>query len=311
MAAEPRKPARWARVLKWTFGLIGVAFLAVTFAETWHRSQGLPIPASWAFVSAAVLILMGLMCLARAWVGLFSAAHMSRSLSAAFYASQLGRYIPGAIWQVLAQVGLATEAGATAPQASAAFGVFAIVEVAAGGTVGATFAVTGGGSSSALRLAAVTMLIPLLFLQRRWISWALHIAGRILHRTFEDDLVPPQRAILRSYCWTLGTLVVNGFAFAILLRSLTGSASFGRDVSAFGFAWTVGFLAVPFPSGIGIREAVLILTVGSRVPTSFVIAASVSHRLVSMVCEIVMIVASRIGLRIQASRPANAPELDR
>jgi hypothetical protein len=293
--AEARKPKH--RLTKVLFGVCGIGFLVVAFDETWQRSQGLPIPKPWAFVSAAALVLVGLVCLARAWTSLFQDQGKSPSLTAAFYTSQLGRYIPGVIWQVLAQVGLATEAGASLPQASTAFGVFALVEVAAGGTVGATLALFGGGMPWALRLSALLMLIPLLALRRRWIARALHIAGRLIRRELKGDFIPSQRAILHSYLFTLMTIVLNGLAFALLATSLRAGTPILRSLAAFGFAWTIGFVAIPFPSGIGVREAVLILTVGSGVPTSYIIAASVSHRLVSMVAELAMIVASRTRLR--------------
>ena len=256
------------------------------------RSRG-----PWALVAAGVAIIAGLICLARAWIGLFSTTRITRALAAAFYTSQIGRYIPGAIWQVLAQVGLATEAGVSLPQASTAFVVFALIEVVAGGTIGAALAVLGHDLSTTTRLFALLMLVPLLFLQRRWIVWAMGLVGRITRKTFPETLVPTQGAILRSYGWTLSTLLLNGVAFAVLLASVQPGTSFAHSVAAFGFAWTIGFLADPFPSGIGIREAVLMFTIGGPVPKSIIIAASVSHRLVSMICELLMIVASRIALR--------------
>ena len=55
----------------------------------------------------------------------------------------------------------------------------------------------------------------------------------------------------------------------------------------------MGFLAVPFPSGIGVREAVLIATVASPSGAGPVIVASVVHRLVTMLGELVMIAITK------------------
>src|SRR5438105_2580600 len=249
------------------------------------------------------------MSLARAWTRLFVRESLNRCLAAGFYASQLGRYIPGAIWQPLAQVGLATQAGASLQQASTGFGVFALVEVAAGGTVGATLAVLGRGLPLAVRLSALLMLVPMLVLRRGWIVRTLHMVTRLTRKRFGGGIVPSQRAILSSYCWTLVTLVLNSAAFTVLLSSFRGGAPILRSAAAFGFAWTIGFLAIPFPSGIGIREAILILALRSAVPTSYVIAASVTHRLVSMVGELLMIISSRIVLRSRLSQSARADRM--
>jgi hypothetical protein len=211
--------------------------------------------------------------------------------------SQLGRYIPGAVWQAVAQVGLATQAGVSLSQASTAFGVHTVVQLAAGGTVGASLAVFGGRVPPGIRLSAPLALLPLILLRRGWLVRALRIVGRLTRRTFADDLVPPQGAILSSFGWTLCTLVANSVAFTLLLSSLPGGAPILDSSAAFGLAWTVGFLAVPFPSGIGVREAVLMVTIGFRVSRSNVIAASISHRLVLMGAELLVVLSSRIRFR--------------
>ena len=50
---------------------------------------------------------------------------------------------------------------------------------------------------------------------------------------------------------------------------------------------------MPFPSGIGVREAVLIATVASPTGAGPGIVASVVHRLVTMLGELVMIVITK------------------
>ena len=296
--AEPGVPKpgiQPRRLLRWAFGASGVAFLAISFAATWERSQGWPVPSAPAIVGGFVLVAVGLLSLARSWSRLFPERERGHRLTAAFFASQLGRYIPGVIWQALAQVGLASEAGSSLTQASTAFGVFTVAEVAAGGTLGATLAIAPDGPSTTIRLAAALMVVPAVLLWRRWIAWGLHLLGRITRRTFADELIPSQGAIVGSYAWIVMTLVANGAAFAVLLAAVQGTDLQARSVAAFGFAWTVGFLAVPFPSGLGVREAVLILATGA--PASAVIAASVLHRLISMGCEVLMIVGSRVAAR--------------
>jgi len=294
------------RLLRWVFGLAGVTFLILAFRETWRRSQGLPIPRAWAFVSAAALTLVALYCLARAWIRLLVERGAGGSLTAGFYASQLGRYIPGTVWQALAQVGLATRSGIPLPQASTAFAVQALVQVAAGGFIGSSVAVFGKGFPLAARLLAPLALPSLLMLRRRWLVSALRITGRFVRKSFADDLVPSQSAILSSFGWTFCAVLANSLAFALLLTSLRGGAPIVASSSAFALAWLIGFLAVPFPSGIGVREAILLVTIGFEVPRGHVIAASVGQRLVLMAADVVAIVASRIRHRARV-RPSIPP----
>jgi hypothetical protein len=298
-------PSRWGVLLRWTFGLAGIAFLVIAFRETSRRTEGLPIPRAWAFLSAAVLILLALVCLARGWARLVAEHGPDHALGARFYASQLGRYIPGAVWQPLAQVGLATRSGVPLPAASTAFGVHALVQVAAGGTIGAGLAAFGKGIPLAVRLVAPLALVSLLLLRRPLLVRALHVVGRVTRRSFADGLVPPQPAILASFGWTLSSVLASSVAFALLLVSLPGGGPVLTSTAAFSLAWTVGFVAIPFPSGIGIREAVLLVTIGFAVPRGHVIAASVSQRLVLMAADAVVIVSSRVrlGLRDRSTVP--------
>jgi hypothetical protein len=293
-------------ILRWSFGLAGVAFLVIAFGETWRRSQGLPIPRVWAFLSAAGLILFGLYCLARAWGRLLGGHRGNRALAAGFYASQLGRYIPGAVWQALAQVGLATRSGIPLPNASTAFVVNAVIQVSAAGLVGASLAVFGSGVPLTARLLALLALLSLLLLRRAWLVRALQVVERLARRTLAESLVPSQRAVLSSFGWTLGAVLANSVAFALLLTSLPGGAPIPASSSAFALAWLIGFLAVPFPSGIGVREGVLLVTIGFAVPKSHVIAASVGQRLVLIGADLLAIISSRIRLRAHP-RPASAP----
>jgi hypothetical protein len=296
-AAPGFKRLAW---LRWVFGLAGIAFLVITFRETWRRSQGLPIPKAWALSAAGALTLAALFCLARAWIRLLAARDVSRSLAAGFFTSQLGRYIPGAVWQAFAQVGLATDAGVSLRHASTAFGVQALVQVAAGGLLGACLALFGQGVPLIARLLSLVGLLALLVLRRAWLVRALRMVGRVLRRDFADGLVPSQSAILVSFGWTLLAVAANSVAFAMLLASLPGGAPIAESTSAFAFAWLVGFLAVPFPSGIGVREAVLLLTIGFQVPRSHVIAASVSQRLLLIGADLVAIVFSRLRMRARS-----------
>jgi hypothetical protein len=112
---------------------------------------------------------------------------------------------------------------------------------------------------------------------------------RLVRRQAPPDLVPPQRAILVSSAWSVATLLASGGAFALLVSD----ASNGTLVAILGYAlaWAVGFLALPFPSGLGVREAVLVAVVG---PTAPVIAASIVHRLVTIAAEGVLVVWSRL-----------------
>ena len=284
--SERRRMA--GRVLRIAFGILGVVFMVVAFRHTWDRSTTHAFP-RWTYVAGAeVLVIVGLAGASRGWVCLFEGRGSDRALAQAFYTSQLGKYVPGAIWQAVGQVGLSRSADVSLARATTAFPVHALTQVAAGGTLGATLAIVGVHLSTGVRLIAVLGLILVLPLRRVWMLWVLEKVTRLLKRGS-----PSQAAILRSYAWGIWTLLWSGSAFALLAHALNAASPAVAAVPAFAAAWTVGFLAVPFPSGIGVREAVLIATVASPTGAGPVIVASVVHRLVTMLGELVMIVITK------------------
>lgn len=284
--------SRLGLVIRVGSGVAGAIFMAIAFRETWDRSQGQAIPGWWFLVAAELLTIVGLAGGSRGWVCLFEGQGSARVLTEAFYSAQVGKYVPGAIWQAVGQVALSRRGGVSLTQATTTFPVHALTQAAAGGTVGAMLAVVGFHLPTGVRVAAFLGLALVLPLRRTWMVWVLASLPRQLKRVDAGSL-PSQGAILRSYAWGIWTLVFSGTAFALLVYPLDAASPPAAAVPAFALAWTVGYLAVPFPAGIGIREAVLVVAASSPAGPAPVIVASIFHRLVTMVGELVMILVTK------------------
>jgi hypothetical protein len=215
------------------------------------------------------------------WLSLFEEGSPA-VLRRGYFASQLGKYIPGAIWQPIALVSSGARSGAGRGATAARFPVHVLTQAAAGGTTGALLvAVNAPGPARALAPLGL-LLVPLL--NRRWMGWFMDRAGRYTKRAVSADLLPSQSHIWASYGWGIVTLLIGGASFAVLLSSLPTSPTAMLAVFGYALAWTVGFLAIPFPSGVGIREAVLVGVIASA-STGDVVAAAVAARLVTMGAE--------------------------
>jgi uncharacterized membrane protein YbhN (UPF0104 family) len=181
--------------------------------------------------------------------------------------------------------------------------VHAAIEAAAGAAIGALL-LLAPGAPTLVRFGAASLLLLLAVLRRRWLATVLDRVGGWVGRPSISEHVPAQPAILRSFAWTVGTFGLSAGAFAILLRGLGADVTPVHAIAAFCFAWTVGFLAVPFPAGIGIREAALVAALQGDVSAGLVIAASLCHRLVNMVVEVLLILGSRVAARDTDRDPA-------
>jgi uncharacterized membrane protein YbhN (UPF0104 family) len=282
--------ARLARIL---FGAAGIAFLAIAFRQTLHKSEGLSLPGGRHLAAAGGLQLAAIVFAAMGWATLFDGRNRWL-LARGYFAAQLAKYIPGAIWQPIGQIRLAADAGVPLGPATFTFLVHSIVQTVAGASL-ATLLVFSDGPSTSVRLLALLGLVLLPVLRRSWALSIMRAVGRWTRRRSHDDLVPGQPALLRSYGWAAATLVSGGVIFAVLLSSVLPSSTHVSPVliiPAFILAWTAGYVAIPFPSGLGVREGVLIAILSPLVPAAPIIAASVFQRLVAMGAELTVFAMS-------------------
>ena len=132
-------------------------------------------------------------------------------------------------------------------------------------------------------------------LDRRWMVVVLRKIPRT--RDASPDLVPPQRAIVTAWLASVVTITISGSTYWLLLGSFGRAGNPLFVIGAFAAAWTVGFVAVPIPSGVGIREGILAALLHGMLPASVIVAASVYQRLVSVASEGVLAAVASHRLR--------------
>jgi ubiquinone/menaquinone biosynthesis C-methylase UbiE/uncharacterized membrane protein YbhN (UPF0104 family) len=286
-----RSPERHlvGRIVRLVLAAAGLAFLVVALVDTWDRSQRLlrsPVRLACAFVIVTVALALW----ARAWSGLLGHEAEPRALQHGFYLSQLGKYLPGGIWQAAGLVGLGHDAGADLARASTAFAVLAVAQVAGAATVGGLAAIAAPELPTPFRIAVIAGLCLAALVHRGWMIAAMRLAARVVKR-LDPSSVPSQRAILRSYAWSVAATAAAAAAFTVIARP--SSVGLGiAAIAAFATAWWIGFVAVPFPSGIGIREAVLLGALRAPLGSGVVLGAAVGQRLVSIAAELTLIGAT-------------------
>jgi uncharacterized membrane protein YbhN (UPF0104 family) len=268
---------RAGTVLRAAFGVAGVVFLVVAFLRTLGDVRLLPV---WPkLLLAAVVVCAGAVAACAAWLALVGDKAPRMALVRAFFIAQLAKYIPGLIWLPLGQVGWATRAGVPLASASAAFPVHALAQVLAG----ASFAVLHAVTATQHRFLPLAGLVWMPLLHRGWMATTLGAAGRRVRRLGgAAEALPSQEAILRAYAWSIGAMAGAAGGYAVLWSGIRPGQSM-LAVSAFALAWTAGFVALPVPAGLGVREAVLIALLDA--PAASIIAVSVVHRLVGIVVE--------------------------
>lgn len=213
-----------------------------------------------------------------------------------WFISNLGKYIPGKVWQIVQMGIMSTEQGIDPISSTTA----AIVNAGVNVGCGLAISVIAGKSifdrvlepigyawlGRPLIVAAVICVCLLPFL--------LPYLFRFAHDRFGVAAPlekPPTRAIAVSVVTNLVAWVLYGAAFKALILGILGTAqgSLADYTAAFALSYVVGYLFFLAPGGIGIREGTLIsILVAVPLATAPEASAiSVASRLWLVVIEIV------------------------
>ncbi len=202
-----------------------------------------------------------------------------------FFIGQLGKYLPGSVWTVVAQAELGRDHDVQ-PRRSVAVSVVAMGVSLAAALLLAAFTLPFAAPGAAAHYWWVLLLLPLLIvgLMPSSVSYLTHLLLKILRRE------PPDHeftwlGVLRALAWYTSSWVLIGLQVYILAVALHAPA--GRTLPlAFGgaaLAFSAGFLAILVPAGVGVREAVMIAVLSPVLKATPALVVAVVSRLVATV----------------------------
>jgi len=187
--------------------------------------------------------------------------------------SQLAKYLPGGIWHFVGRASYYHQDGMTLKQATGAMIVENIWLVSSALFVGATyFVLYAVDLTRALGLVVLVVLwVLILVIMTRW---------RVPDVRVQDVLVA---MLLQIAIWTL-----LGMALWVLIPTDDPLGIFPLAVGAFGLSWAIGYLTLFAPSGLGVREAVLVTILAvSIAPAQSVVFAAI-NRLTWVITELIL-----------------------
>jgi len=175
-----------------------------------------------------------------------------------YYVGELGKYIPGAVWPVLGRGELARRGGVPRSRAYASVALSLGILYLSAMFVAAAFlpfAVSGAGFNPWM-LCLLALPVGVAVLHHDVLERLVAVVARLTKRHIDVD-IPRWRDSLLLVLRYVPTWLLVGTATWAVGRSITADISYPRMVFASVLSWVVGFLAVPVPSGAGVREAVL------------------------------------------------------
>lgn len=204
-----------------------------------------------------------------------------------FMVANLGRYIPGKVWQIAGMTALARRRGISAPLAMAAAVLGQGISLTAAVVVGLPTFFGGGGAAggSGLRilgpaaLAVGVLLSPPVFPR----------VVRLWFRLARQD--PPETlGSLHGVRW-FSVYLMNWILYAFSFRLLAASFGAGGDgllvASSFAAAYVLGYLMIFAPAGIGVREGFLVAFLAPVTGTAAASALAIIARVWATLVEII------------------------
>lgn len=282
---QPRRrgAAQWLRLL---FLLAVLAFGALFIAHRWDDLRAAMSDARWEPLVGSVLIgAVGVIASMLAWRALLASFGSTLPVWASgrvFLLGQLGKYLPGSVWTLLAQVELGHDYKVPRKTTAAVSVLAIVVSVAIG--LGFGVALLPFGSPEAARrywwaLLAVPFLVA--SLHPRVVSAILNRAFRLIRR--EPLSHPPALSgMLLAAGWQALSWLLLGLHAYLLVVGLRGDGvhALPAAVGGFAFAYCLGVLFLPVPAGAGVRETVLVLALAPVLSNSQALAVALLSRVI-------------------------------
>ncbi|MBI3791144.1 MAG: flippase-like domain-containing protein [Gemmatimonadetes bacterium] len=275
--AEPstRASRGWLFALQLAIGAVALWFAGARLAADWGNVNwsrldvtGGAVARACAWSAPAVLVAFAVLIetwrrVLTAWGGALApieAAHI-------WFVSNLGRWIPGKVWQVGAMAALAERAGVSGVAATGASIVVNLVNLVAGGAVLVAAALGGidvlGASGVGMRgawigavvIAAALGASPLV------IPRAASLAARLLGRP-DPAVRVPGISIAMAFAGCTAGWVLYGLGFWALSGALGSAVTMGplAAIAVYTASYLFGYLMLFAPGGLVFREAMLVTT---------------------------------------------------
>jgi uncharacterized membrane protein YbhN (UPF0104 family) len=281
-----------SRALRFGFVLLVIAFMAYALISQWDKAwAALSALSGWSVAGALLAGVLAPGPAMLAWRTLLADLGSPLPLPAAtqvMFIGQLGKYVPGGVWQVVATVELGRDHAAPRKR------TFTATVVAMAITLASALALTALALPFTSAEAArdywwVLALVPLalICLHPRVLTWALNLALRLARKEPLERAVRLP-AICRALGWTVLGWLLLGVQTWLLVADIHGGgfADFLPATAAFILAWSVGFLTIFAPGGLGTRELAMTAALAPLMSQPQALVVAVVARLISTVADL-------------------------
>ena len=305
-------PRLSSRPVRWGFVAIAVGLGSYAVASEWTAVRSalasLGILAVLGALACVLLALAATMEIWRVLLGALGSPLPVRIAARILFVGQLGKYLPGSVWPVVAQMELGTAHRVPRHRSASASVLTMLLSLLTG-----------------LLAALATLPFVTRSAQYRWVFLAvpallvcLHprVLNRVLDRLLRLARRPPlekpltARALAGALAWALASWVMFGLQIWVLATRL--GAPYDKTlllaIGGFAFAWCVGFVIVFLPAGAGVRDLLLVAALGPVLGVGAATAVALVSRAVMTAGDLLTAgVAVAVGRRSGAAATKESP----
>lgn len=243
----------------------------------------------WAVVGALLTAIAATWFGAPAWRAVLAGLGSPLTMAAAqrvFLLGQLGKYLPGGVWTVLAQAELAQRLRVPRLRSGTASLMTVLLSVVtAFGLGGVLLLFTGRQTLGHYGWAFLAVLPLLVLLHPDVLVWVGRLASKLTHRTVEIQRVS-ERSLGKASAWLLIGSGLSGVSTWFLAHSLSADGPpLLLVIGVQTFAVAVGLVVVFAPAGAGARELVMVVGLSSYLPTGSALLVVLVSRLITIVAD--------------------------
>jgi uncharacterized membrane protein YbhN (UPF0104 family) len=246
-----------------------------------------------ALLGGGALALAGTLTIGMVWRSLLlgmESAHVDLvDQLGTFYVTQLGKYVPGAVWPILAQVAAAGRWGYRKASVVSA-NLLMMLQLAATGVLLGLLLLPWVADVGRPWLGWAVALVPVLVLLLWPGSTAALLRRLPLPARWRLDVPVTTEATLAGLGWSVATWLLLGGQLWLLLHAAGGRGieTAATALGGAGLAYAVGLVVVFAPAGAGAREAVLVAVCAPVVGAAEALAVALACRLLLTLADVAL-----------------------
>ena len=311
--SSARRGAQAVSVVGIVVGVVAAAFVVRTLLRNRDEIRDAldGADAAW-LVLAFLLAALAMTAIALPWkraLRLVGGDLPAGHVVARYFLGEIGKYVPGGVWPVLGRAELAKRHGVsrTVAYSSVALSLATLYLCALFVVVLGLPALLGGDDGAGPVAVVVLLPLGLVLLHPAVLRRGVALAERITGRSI-DVTIPSWGDIVSLVARYLPAWLAIAAATWAVARALDPHASLANVGAAAVLSWVVGFVLVPVPGGVGVREATFVAAAGSLDP-GIAAATAVVARAVFVLVDVLGALLGALALRIARRHGAKVDEV--